>query len=112
MIIGKRCKFSHDPAVDRKTTKRDLYSDEREELDEGKEKDTMENWDEEKLRQVVTSNHGNPQTTTDIVCKFFIEAVENSKYGWFWVCMSSHHRCQLGAAGGLTRGLGCRSKWR
>ena len=85
--IGKRCKFSHDPAVERKTAKKDLYSDDREGEGDAKEKDTMNNWDEEKLRQVVTSKHGNPQTTTDKVCKFFIEAVENSKYGWFWNCM-------------------------
>ena len=85
--IGKRCKFSHDPTIERKATKKDIYSDDREPNEE-KEKDTMENWDEEKLRQVVKSKHENPQTTTDIVCKYFIEAVENSKYGWFWTCMS------------------------
>lgn len=26
----------------------------------------MENWDEEKLRNVVLSRHGNPRTTTDV----------------------------------------------
>ena len=26
----------------------------------------MENWDEEKLRNVVLSKHGNPRTTTDV----------------------------------------------
>ena len=26
----------------------------------------MENWDEEKLRSVVLSKHGNPRTTTDV----------------------------------------------
>ena len=40
----------------------------------------------EKLRQVVLSKHGNPKTTTDKVCKFFVDAVENGKYGWFWTC--------------------------
>ena len=47
----------------------------------------MDNWDEEKLRKVILSKHGNPKTTTEKVCKFFIEAVENGKYGWFWVCL-------------------------
>lgn len=28
--------------------------------------DTMENWDEEKLRTVVLSKAGNPRTTTDV----------------------------------------------
>lgn len=45
--------------------------------------DTMENWDEEKLRQVVLSKAGNPRTTTDIVCKYFIDAIESQKFGWF-----------------------------
>ncbi|KAF8474596.1 hypothetical protein BDZ91DRAFT_711323 [Kalaharituber pfeilii] len=91
---GKRCKFSHDPAVERKTVKKDLYSDERGTSKEDKEKDTMDNWDEEKLRAVVKSKHGNPQTTTDIVCKYFIEAVENSKYGWFWTCPNGGETCK------------------
>lgn len=43
----------------------------------------MDKWDEEKLRQVVTSKHGNPRTTTDIVCKFFIQAIEDQRFGWF-----------------------------
>jgi hypothetical protein len=29
-------------------------------------KDTMENWDEDKLRKVVLSKTGNPRTTTDV----------------------------------------------
>lgn len=69
--------------------KKNLYEDGRdEETEEQKKKEeTMEEWDEEKLRSVVMSKHGNPKTTTDRVCKFFIEAVENGKYGWFWQCM-------------------------
>jgi len=46
----------------------------------------MDKWDEEKLRSVILSKQGNPQTTTDIVCKYFIEAVETQKFGWFWQC--------------------------
>ncbi|CAG7854446.1 Translation machinery-associated protein 46 AltName: Full=DRG family-regulatory protein 1 [Serendipita indica DSM 11827] len=53
---------------------------------EDKENDTMDNWDEEKLRKVVLSKAGNPRTTTDIVCKYFIEAIETKKFGWFWEC--------------------------
>ena len=78
---GNKCKFSHDPNVGRKVVKKDLYTDSRQ---EEKENDTMDNWDEEKLRKVILSKHGNPKTTTEKVCKFFIEAVENGKYGWFW----------------------------
>ena len=53
----------------------------------------MDDWDEEKLQKVVLSKHGNPKTTTDKVCKYFIEAVENQKYGWFWVCPNGGDKC-------------------
>jgi hypothetical protein len=46
----------------------------------------MDKWDEEKLRKVVLSKAGNPRTTTDIVCKYFIDAIESEKFGWFWEC--------------------------
>lgn len=54
----------------------------------------MDKWDEEKLRDVVKSKHGNPRTTTDIVCKHFIEAIESNKFGWFWECPSGGEKCQ------------------
>ncbi|KAG9315173.1 hypothetical protein JVU11DRAFT_4299 [Chiua virens] len=87
---GSKCKFSHDLDVDRKVEKKNLYEDSREE----KMKDTMEDWDEAKLRSVVLSKHGNPRTTTDIVCKFFIEAIETKKFGWFWECPNGGEKCQ------------------
>jgi len=87
---GKRCKFSHDLSVERKAEKKNLYEDEADK----KKEDDMSNWDEEKLRQVVMSKHGNPKTTTDKVCKFFIEAVENQKYGWFWTCPNGGNECK------------------
>lgn len=86
---GTKCKFSHDPEIGRKDAKKDLYTDARAE----KEEDTMDSWDEEKLRKVIMSKHGNPKTTTDKVCKFFIDAVENDKYGWFWVCPNGGNEC-------------------
>ncbi|KAG8967956.1 hypothetical protein FRC03_008977 [Tulasnella sp. 419] len=79
---GNKCKFSHDLQIERKTQKKDLYSDSRDE----KLNDTMDKWDEEKLRSVVLSKAGNPRTTTDIVCKHFIQAIETEKFGWFWEC--------------------------
>lgn len=90
---GNKCKFSHDPNVGRKDAKKDLYTDARADAKAEKEADTMDNWDEEKLRKVIMSKHGNPKTTTDKICKFFIEAVENDKYGWFWVCPNGGHEC-------------------
>ncbi|KAJ5670493.1 Translation machinery-associated protein 46 [Penicillium maclennaniae] len=90
---GKRCKFSHDMNIERKAAKKDLYTDSREDKEEQKKADTMDQWDEEKLRSVVMSKHGNPRTTTDKVCKYFIEAVENQKYGWFWTCPNGGDKC-------------------
>ncbi|KAJ0413178.1 hypothetical protein BJY00DRAFT_68362 [Aspergillus carlsbadensis] len=90
---GRKCKFSHDLNVERKAAKKDLYTDSREAEEDTKKGDTMDQWDEEKLRNVVLSKHGNPRTTTDKVCKYFIEAVENQKYGWFWVCPNGGDKC-------------------
>jgi hypothetical protein len=90
---GKKCKFSHDLEVERKTQKKSLYTDTRENEEDSKTKDDMVDWDEGKLRTVVLSKHGNPRATTDKVCKYFIEAVENSKYGWFWQCPNGGEKC-------------------
>ena len=47
---GRKCKFSHDLAVERKGEKRDLYSDTRDKEgeEEAKRKDDMADWDEGK----------------------------------------------------------------
>lgn len=87
---GAKCKFSHDINVGRKDAKKDLYTDARDD----KELDTMDQWDEDKLRKVILSKHGNPKTTTDIVCRYFIDAVENGKYGWFWTCPNGGNDCK------------------
>lgn len=91
---GRKCKFSHDTAVERKTEKRNLYTDTRAEEEEQKKAETSADWDEEKLRKVVLSKKGNQQTTTDKVCKYFIEAIEDGKYGWFWVCPNGGNECK------------------
>ncbi|KZC13119.1 PREDICTED: zinc finger CCCH domain-containing protein 15 homolog [Dufourea novaeangliae] len=85
---GDKCKFSHDLSVERKAEKRSLYCDMRD--DDDKETDTMDKWDEDKLKEVVEKKHGisGNRPTTDIICKHFLEAVEKSKYGWFWECPS------------------------
>lgn len=90
---GKKCKFAHDLDVERKTEKRSLYTDTRAEEEEKKKTETSADWDEEKLRSVVMSKKGNQRTTTDKVCKFFIEAIEDGKYGWFWVCPNGADKC-------------------
>uniref|UniRef100_A0A1A8C478 Zinc finger CCCH domain-containing protein 15 n=1 Tax=Nothobranchius kadleci TaxID=1051664 RepID=A0A1A8C478_NOTKA len=90
---GDKCKFSHDLSMERKCEKRSVYVDER---DEDLEKDTMENWDEKKLEEVVNKKHGEAEkkkAKTQIVCKYFLEAIENNKYGWFWVCPAGGDTC-------------------
>lgn len=85
---GFKCKFSHDLNIQRKGEKIDIYSDTR---DEG----TMEDWDQETLEKVVESkkNEYNQNKPTDIVCKFFLEAVEKKQYGWFWECPNGGKNC-------------------
>ncbi|XP_027003871.1 zinc finger CCCH domain-containing protein 15 isoform X2 [Tachysurus fulvidraco] len=90
---GDKCKFSHDLSLDRKCEKRSVYVDVRE---DELEKDTMENWDEKKLEEVVNKKHGEAEkkkAKTQIVCKYFLEAIENNKYGWFWVCPGGGDSC-------------------
>jgi len=87
---GKKCKYSHDMEVEGKSAKIDLYTDQREVLygKDGKEVDTMENWDEKTLVKAIEEKQKQykSQKPTEIICKYFLDAVENSKYGWFWVC--------------------------
>ncbi|TGJ78524.1 hypothetical protein E0Z10_g10241 [Xylaria hypoxylon] len=91
---GRKCKFAHDLSVERKTEKKNLYTDGRAEEEETKKQETSEDWDEEKLRKVVLSKKGNQVTGTDKVCKYFIEAIEDGKYGWFWVCPNGGDKCK------------------
>ncbi|XP_031256993.1 zinc finger CCCH domain-containing protein 11-like isoform X2 [Pistacia vera] len=85
---GFKCKFSHDLNVQRKGEKIDLYSDKRDQV-------TMEDWDQETLEKVVESKNKEYQQNkpTDIVCKYFLDAVEKKQYGWFWVCPNGGKDC-------------------
>lgn len=67
---GDKCKFSHDLTIERKAEKRSLYCDM--DKNDDKETDTMDNWDEDKLKQVVEKKHaaGGNRPTTDIVISF------------------------------------------
>jgi len=91
---GDKCKFSHDLTIERKAEKRSLYQDVRAE-------DTMDTWDDAKLQEVIEKKHGESDRSkpkTDIICKFFLDAVEKSKYGWFWECQNGqdcHYRHAL-----------------
>ncbi|XP_048776660.1 zinc finger CCCH domain-containing protein 15-like [Ostrea edulis] len=87
---GAKCKFSHDLNIDRKGEKISIYADSRD------KEETMEDWDEDQLRDVVNKKHGEHEKSlpkTTIICKFFLEAVESSKYGWFWECPNGGKKC-------------------
>merc|ERR1711973_145044 len=76
---GDKCKFSHDPDVERKAAKRNIYEEVKD------DEENMDEWDDDKLAEVVQKKHGAEKSnTTDIICKYFLEALENNKYGWFW----------------------------
>ncbi|CAH3113817.1 unnamed protein product [Porites lobata] len=85
---GDKCKFSHNIALDRKGEKRSIYVDARD-ADEDLKNDTMDKWDQSKLEEVIEKKHGEKEKSmpkTEIVCKYFLEAVEKGLYGWFWSC--------------------------
>lgn len=77
---GDKCKFSHDLGIERKVEKRSLYVDMRDD----DENDTMDNWDDGKLREVVDQKHGKEKRmpTTDIVSF----ALRQQIHLYMWKC--------------------------
>jgi hypothetical protein len=68
---GRKCKFSHDLALDGKAAKIDIYNDPRDK--KGGPKDP---------------------SRVDQPCHDFIEAVECSLYGWLWECPNGGDKCK------------------
>lgn len=59
------------------------------------EDDNMDEWDQEQLEKVVKQKHAaEASNKTDIICKFFLEAVEKKQYGWFWQCPNGGKDCK------------------
>jgi hypothetical protein len=95
---GDKCKFSHDLNIGKKSAKVDVYTDMRDGETPAAD-DTMDKWDQSKLESVINKKHHSqaskgPVTTTDIICKYFLDAIENSKYGWFWECPNGSDSCK------------------
>jgi len=93
---GFKCKFSHDPAVERKAVKADVFTDRRD-GGGGSDDEGMDDWDQDTLEDVVKRRHGTeaaPANRTDIICKFFLDAVERRQYGWFWQCPNGNKECK------------------
>lgn len=83
---------TYDPKKSKEAQKIDIYTDIRDAKKE-KEQDTIDNWDMKKLTEVINVRHKNTNKT-DIVCKYFLSAVENKQYGWFWVCPNGGDSCK------------------
>ena len=66
---GKKCKYSHDLALEGKAAKIDVYTDPRD-------------------------RKGKDLTRTDITCTHFLDAVEKGLYGWLWECPNGGDKCQ------------------
>ena len=67
---GAKCKFSHDPDVEKRSAKKSIYAGE-----EKEEEDNMDDWDEEKLAEVVNKKHGSERKNqTDIVSAILTQA--------------------------------------
>lgn len=83
---GDKCKFSHDLSVERKVEKRSVYVDMR----DADEMDTMDNWNDEKLKEVVEKKHGKEKRmpTTDIVSVIFlvkcVSDLDSNQNGFFF----------------------------
>ena len=75
-----------------KKAKIDVYVDQREQMGEEIE-DSMDNWDLAKLEAVVKQKHKQSNQTT-IICKHFLKAIEDGKYGWFWICPAGGDNCK------------------
>ena len=65
--------ISHDLGIERRTQKRDIYTDARDE-----EPTTSKTAYADDGRQTASQ--------TDKICKHFLEAVESGHFGWFWQC--------------------------
>lgn len=65
----------------------------------------MSTWDQATLERVVDQKHGAEKAIpkTDIVCKFFLEAIEKNQYGWFWECPNGGAKCHYRVGGARAR---------
>jgi hypothetical protein len=79
---GNKCKFSHDSSKATTKKKLNVYEDAREKKSPTDElTEALSNADKQQM-----ANGGNANLETSIICKFFLDAVEKGKFGFFWTC--------------------------
>lgn len=85
---GKKCIYSHDLTLDR-NEEIDLYVDQRTQLIMNQiGTKNLNDLSEEELGKLLTEKQKYyvKGAKSDIVCKFFLDAVKAKKYGWNWTC--------------------------
>ena len=80
--------------VEKKSAKIDVYVDQREQVGNNKEEDTLDTWDQEKLESVIKQKHAQVHNQTTIICRHFLKAIEDGLYGWFWICPTGGDNCK------------------
>jgi len=89
---GDNCKFAHDFEVEHKAQTKDMYTDTRE-LNIDLNSD-MKDWDENTLRTMLKRKEiGRPANASNQVCRHFVKAIEESRWGWFWECPNGNDKC-------------------
>jgi len=80
---GDKCKFSHNLDIEKKSEKKDIYTDMRDlnDSESGEEDEDVHRVEER--RRLKTRG----------ICKHFLEALEKNKYGWFWECPNGGDKC-------------------
>jgi hypothetical protein len=89
---GDACKFAHDFEVEHKAQTKDMYTDTRDvNVDLNGD---MKDWDENTLRTMLKRKEvGRPANASNQVCKHFVKAIEESRWGWFWECPNGNDKC-------------------
>lgn len=78
--LGDKCKFSHDLNIQFNQGTFDIYTD----LREAKKTLSIE-YEVNKIAEEKEKKRGKP-CQSNIVCKFFLDAVKKKVYGWKWEC--------------------------
>jgi len=91
------CKFGHDLALDGKREKADMFTDNRKKAapldDEALKTTDMSSWDLDTLQRMVAKKNTGPVNASEKVCRQFLKAVEDKRWGWFWECPNGGARC-------------------